>query len=558
MRRLSLLAVSIMAASGATAGTLNVNDTRLNAMGGAGASSSDRLNPALISPARAGNAFEINLASATLYTEDPQGFANKLQAFLDDDLETYEEFDYGQISQSLDRLTNALSATVDATNDYAQAVDDYIDEFENDPDTADSEPVNTAFNDLDEASNEQTAAISGMFDSTNSYDTLARDTQDTFNELSNRAVNVGLMASLGLRIPRGGAPFALSLSNNTYGGAELLLQEDDLDGLRLAIDDIEEYNTELEGIDQTEFANLMSAARELDEEIAKGDQADSDDIQDLLEALDTALTAFQGAQTDLEGFNSAEGTDREGEGLFVNGEFNEDAEALNFDPDNFDSTIEILGANITELALGTGYDFPNDLGNFSVGAVGKFQYVQVFSTSFGVDDADDFDVETLQDDLEGYITGNIDLGISQTFPNVTVGTFAVGAVVKDLIPQTFEAPNGRDVSIGPKVRAGVSHQTPLTLIAVDLDLTENEPVGYGSPSRYLGLGMEFDAWGWANIRGGYRNNLAVDDASIITAGVGITPWIMSVEVSGWTKPNAENDIDLALNSGLSADISFKF
>lgn len=521
MRRLSALTVAILAASGATAGGMTVNSPQLTSMGGAGVATSSALNPAMITPNRGEYDFDLTLGSGTVFLEDPNGFAFNLQKFLDEDLETYQDFDYGQLNDSVGELTTASSATADAAQEFedAQTAQEREDALEK----------------LREAQQDQDSATQGTQSSIGNYQSLVSETEKTFRAFSDRPINFGLLAGLGLTMPRGEVPFAIALSNNTYGGAQLNLEENDLQNFNLVLDDLDAYVEEVDTLNSL-LLDLIDAAENYD-----------DDQQ----AFDDAKEAFDQQQQKIENYDS------ENE-LFVGGDVDEDADVLTFDEDDLDSTIDLLGANITQLAFGSGMDFPNVYGNLSVGATAKIQYIQVFGDVIAFNDADSVDASFINENTNEYVAANLDLGVAQSFQQPGLGMFSVGAVVKDLIPQSFESGDGRDIDIGPKLRAGVSHQTRLTRLTMDIDLTENDPIGFGVPTRYFGIGGEFNAWDWARFRAGYRNNLAVDDASIITAGVGLTPWVAQLDVSAWYKPNFEDDIDLFLNSGFSADLAVRF
>ncbi|MCH8551261.1 MAG: conjugal transfer protein TraF [Natronospirillum sp.] len=522
MRRLSALTAAMLAASGATAGGMIVNSPQINSMGGAGVASSSALNPAMITPIRGEYDFDLTIGSGTLFLEDPNGFAFNLQQFLDEDLETYQDFDYGQLNTSASNLADAAGDTADAANNF-------------------DETDSSTLDDLRAAQQNQTAATNETQGSVGNYRGLVESTEKTFRAFSDRPVNFGLLAGLGLTMPRGDVPFAIALSNNTYGGARLNLQESDLQNLNFVLDDLDDYLEAVEELNQR-LETLVDAAEAF--EAAPNDAGAQSAFED-------ARDDFDAQRAVVESFNS------ENE-LFVGGEVDDDADILTFDEEDLDSTIDLLGANITELAFGSGMDFPNVYGNLSVGATAKIQYIQVFGDVIAFDDADSVDASFINENTNEYVAVNLDIGVAQSFQQPGLGMFSVGAVVKDLIPQSFESGDGRDIDIGPKVRAGVSHQTRLTRVTMDIDLTENDPIGFGVPTRYFGIGGEFNAWDWARFRAGYRNNLAVDDASIITAGIGLTPWVTQLEFSGWYKPNSEDEVDLLLNTGFSADFAVRF
>ncbi|WP_167855955.1 conjugal transfer protein TraF [Natronospirillum operosum] len=526
MRRLTLLAASMAAASGAAASGMVYNSPQVTSMGGAGVSSSSLMNPALVTPNRGANRFDLTLGSTTIYLEDPNTFGNSLRKFLEDDLETYQDFDYGQLNTSAGNLSQAAGDTAQAADDFNPGA----------PQTLD---------DLRAAQENQSAATDDTQGSVGNYRGLVQRTETTFRSFSDRPVNFGLLAGLGLTMPRGDVPFAIALSNNTYGGSQLNLEESDLQDLNFVLDDLNDYLDEVEILNQR-LSDLIDAAQAWSD--ANGFPGDGTPQE---QNFNDANTAFTAQQVVVEEFDS------ENE-LFVNGQIDDDAAILAFDEDDLDSTIDILGANITELAIGSGMDFPNVYGNLSFGATAKLQYIRVFGEIIEFNEIENVDLGFIQENTEEYFTGNLDLGVAQSFEQPGLGMFSVGAVVRDVIPQTFESGDGREIEINPKVRAGISHHTQLTRVTMDLDLTENDPIGFGAKTRYFGLGGEFNAWDWARLRAGYRNNLAVDDASIITAGVGLSPWAVELDFSGWMKPNFEDEIDLLLNSGFSADLAIRF
>ena len=108
--------------------------------------------------------------------------------------------------------------------------------------------------------------------------------------------------------------------------------------------------------------------------------------------------------------------------------------------------------------------------------------------------------------------------------------FQAGLVIKNLMAKDFESANGETISIAPMVRAGVSHQTSWTKVAVDLDLTENHPVAFESASQYLSVGAEFDVWRILQLRAGYRANLAASDQDVVTAGIGFSPFAIHMDL----------------------------
>jgi hypothetical protein len=134
---------------------------------------------------------------------------------------------------------------------------------------------------------------------------------------------------------------------------------------------------------------------------------------------------------------------------------------------------------------------------------------------------------------------NVDFGAAKTWD--FYGKVRAGVALKDLIPWTLESKSGTELLIRPKLRVGAAHETKFTKVAVDLDITENKPLKYGVPTRYFGLGGEVNAWGWAALRAGYRANLSVENSSVVSGGIGLTPFGVGVEISAWAKPTSFED-----------------
>jgi hypothetical protein len=112
-------------------------------------------------------------------------------------------------------------------------------------------------------------------------------------------------------------------------------------------------------------------------------------------------------------------------------------------------------------------------------------------------------------------------------------------VIKNIISQDYEAKNIIDgeqsdtvVSLKPQARAGVSHSTDWSTVAVDIDVTENEALdGVGDKSRYVAIGAELNAFDWAQIRLGYRADTVNSDRNVVSAGIGISPFGVHLDLA---------------------------
>jgi hypothetical protein len=79
-----------------------------------------------------------------------------------------------------------------------------------------------------------------------------------------------------------------------------------------------------------------------------------------------------------------------------------------------------------------------------------------------------------------------------------------------------------------KSRAGT-----LALVRVSESyLTKNKPVAFEQGSRYIALGGELDALGWAALRAGYRFDMVDSSRSIPSIGVGFSPFgVLHIDVA---------------------------
>jgi len=102
-------------------------------------------------------------------------------------------------------------------------------------------------------------------------------------------------------------------------------------------------------------------------------------------------------------------------------------------------------------------------------------------------------------------------------------------VLKNVIPQNLEfkraqVATGESLSLKPQARIGVSHANKWSTVALDVDLTRNDPAGLEQATQYIALGGELDAWGWAQLRAGYRIDMVNSDRNVTSVGLGLAPF----------------------------------
>ena len=193
------------------------------------------------------------------------------------------------------------------------------------------------------------------------------------------------------------------------------------------------------------------------------------------------------------------------------------------------SQIHIRGVAVTEYGLSIAHgEVTNDV-EWSWGMTPKVMQLRLYDATIaatgGLSNA------TANDYLAYYSTLNFDAGLSKTFLN----GWRSGIVVKNLIPQTFDfktaltagttpVANGSKLNLNPQVRVGLGYeQVGWFAVALDADLTKNDPAGLEDPSQYIALGAEFSTAGWTQYRIGYRADMVNAARNVASVGIGLSP-----------------------------------
>lgn len=201
--------------------------------------------------------------------------------------------------------------------------------------------------------------------------------------------------------------------------------------------------------------------------------------------------------------------------------------SLNFTNTTLQSGINFRGVMLAEagFAIST-----YNLGYMSWGVTPKIVKAQLFDIPINVNDSNQNNFNG-QDYLANYSMPNFDIGIA-SYDNVGWRT---GLVIKNVIPYTLDfkkAPtpgatpvaNGNTLSLKPQVRIGVSHTTSWSTVALDYDVTRNDPAGFESSSQYTALGVELNAFDWIQLRAGYRMDMVNSARNVTSVGLGLSPF----------------------------------
>ncbi len=344
---------------------------------------------------------------------------------------------------------------------------------------------------------------------------------------------------------------------------------DQVDDLQDAIDNFDELAQEIKNF---ESFNLTEAERLRDEaRLAAGD------LLEQLEAFDKDTIRINAGA----GLSLAVPSPRLAVGFFANGsltatvrgEFDEDdaallrkiAEDTTFDPEdaNLEDELKSRGRILASAVVEAGISFAHalDLGNDHVLQLGVSpKYVQLrtfqYTESIGEFEDDDFDAADYETEKSGF---NLDIGAAYAFGENK--QWNTGLMVKNLIPMELKSAQSRPdldeerytLELKPKVTAAIAHTGNYHVVTAELELTKQKGFGYADDTQWFSVGAEFDAWRFAQLRVGARQNLAsnsdnagIEEKTQFTAGLGLNPFGARLDIAALV---SDSDLGAALEFG---------
>lgn len=207
------------------------------------------------------------------------------------------------------------------------------------------------------------------------------------------------------------------------------------------------------------------------------------------------------------------------------------------------STVEVTGFGYTEfgIALAKRYTIYGE--SFSFGVTPKYQILQTYSD---MTEIEDFDLELEDADTE--VTAfNFDLGAVWMKNN-----FRTALAVKDVLAQEIKSTTNKTYEMNPQATLGLAYASEYFTFGVDVDLTEQTRyVELEDNTQFVRVGVEVNAWHWAQLRAGFEHDLQDTMEDSLTAGIGISPFgTLNLDVAG--SYGSDNQV------GASASLSFTF
>ncbi len=225
-----------------------------------------------------------------------------------------------------------------------------------------------------------------------------------------------------------------------------------------------------------------------------------------------------------------------------------------FSSNDLQSRVDLQAVALGEAGLSLATQFGDGTGSWAVGITPKLVKVMLYEYSADVNTADSGNIND-QDYLAEYSHTNFDIGLAKNYYN----GWRTGLVVKNVLPYTYEfknaptpgadpVPTGNSITLKPQARIGISHQTDWTTVALDVDLTANDPAGLEEKSQYVALGAELNGWDWVQLRAGYRMNTLDNERNVASVGLGLAVF-GTLHLDASVAGNA-NEVGAAVQLGL--------
>lgn len=201
-----------------------------------------------------------------------------------------------------------------------------------------------------------------------------------------------------------------------------------------------------------------------------------------------------------------------------------------FDGDGLTSDGHILGAAISEIGVTLSRAFEVRGREVAFGITPKSTDVETIFYKENINDTDSDDIDSDQY-RTSYSDTNLDLGMLTSF-----GNLSAGLTVKNVISREYETAEvggeSHTIELEPQARAGLGYEGGWYRLGADVDLTTNAPVAFEQESRFVGVGGEIDAWGWTQLRAGYRANSENSERDVASLGLGLSPFrVLHIDVA---------------------------
>ena len=209
--------------------------------------------------------------------------------------------------------------------------------------------------------------------------------------------------------------------------------------------------------------------------------------------------------------------------------------------DRLTSTIDVRGALVHETGVSIGTMVELGGIQLAMGITPKTVDVSTYDYSIGMQTAE---IDKDKGKIE-YSDSNIDLGIVAHLGS----GFKFGIVGKNLVQRSYTTALGNEMVFKPQVRTGISHHTDMTTIALDVDVTQNDPLGIDEKTQYISAGAEINLIDTVQLRAGVKENrlatITNKDKVVQSIGLGFSPFGIHIDLA-YAKSEAEKAASLQI------------
>lgn len=222
----------------------------------------------------------------------------------------------------------------------------------------------------------------------------------------------------------------------------------------------------------------------------------------------------------------------------------DDLIASSYDDPNYEpqSQVNALGVLVTEVGVALARAQKFNSGTLYYGVTPKVQKLEGVNYTANMSDYDGSDA---LDDTSDKTVFNMDIGAAYSFDN----GFTLGLVGKNILSQDIKLKESKGLSGTYKLNgvytASASYANSWLTVGLDADINKTKNfdsltgfnnVGISKDDddiQFMGVGAEFNAWDWAQLRVGYKVDVQNNLDDEITAGIGLVPFkVFHLDLSG--------------------------
>ncbi|MDD5472027.1 MAG: conjugal transfer protein TraF, partial [Sideroxydans sp.] len=193
------------------------------------------------------------------------------------------------------------------------------------------------------------------------------------------------------------------------------------------------------------------------------------------------------------------------------------------------SDFNVRGVVIGEVGLSMAHHY-EEAGGFDIGITPKYMKLTTFDIVSSAQSGNASATST-DGNQQNESAFNLDLGASKTYTMGNGNHVKTGVVMKNVISKSFKTFYGNPIELSPQLTAGVAYGSEWFTGTADVDVKKNKAMipGITHESQFVRLGAELDAWGWAQLRFGYRHDLAGNYEGLPSLGMGLNLKLVNID-----------------------------